>query len=574
MIKLFRYVRPYIAEFVFGPLFKLIEAIIELTLPTIMAFIIDNGVANSDTAYTLKYALIMIGLASTGVCFALMCQYLASSSSQGIGTALRRDMFRKIMQFSPREMDKFGVNSLSTRITNDVNRVQQAFAMVIRLLLRAPFICIGAFIMAFMINKKLSLIFLCVMPLFAVILAVIIKKTTPLYKTVQKKLDRVSVLAAEDMAGVRVIRAFNAADKHKKRFTRANDELFVIDKLVGKISAILNPATTLIINFGIVAILWLGGIEINSGNFSQGELIAFINYISQMLLALIVVSNLIVLFTRAGASASRVNEVLDCHISITEGTLDKADFSQDKIIEFKDVTFSYTSSGENVLTGINFCIRKGEKIGVIGVTGSGKTSLINLIERFYDTTEGEVLYYGKNVKEYTFKALRDGIGAVRQNMSFFHGTIRSNILCGRTGFSDEDILTASKISQLYEVVQLKENGFDSVVEAKGKNLSGGQRQRLAIARAVLGLPELLILDDCTSALDFATEAEVRKAVSSEFKEKTVITISQRVSSVIHCDRIIIMDNGVICDIGTHDELMKRSDIYVGLYNSQTDGGGL
>lgn len=573
MIDLFKlavFLKPYKKECIIGPAFKLLEAILELLLPTIIALIINNGVANHDTNYVLKMGGLMLLMAILGFCSSMICQYYAARASQGFGTTLRNTLFKHISSFSHSEIDTFGTSSLINRITNDVNQLQLAVAMLIRLVIRAPFICIGAIIMVMILDFKLSLIFLAVTPIFAIILYFVISKSSPLYRKYQKKLDKMGLILRENLSGVRVIRAFARTKNEKQRFYAANDDLTESAINVGKISALLNPMTSFVMNVAIIAILWVAGFHVNTGRLSHGEIIAFVNYITQILLALMVVSNLVIIFTRASASADRINELLAITTSIKDNTefLTNIVNNNTPSIQFTDVSFAYNNTGDMALENISITIHPGETIGLIGSTGSGKSTFTNLIPRFYDATKGNIFVDGINVKDYKLNELRNKIGIVPQNAVLFTGTIAENIRWGKQNATDEEIIIAAKIAQADEFISKLPDGYNTQVSRGGLNFSGGQKQRLTIARAVVSKPDILILDDSASALDFATDAALRKAINDISKNMTVIIVSQRVSTIKEVDKIIVLDNKHIVGTGTHKELMDNCKVYKEICLSQ------
>lgn len=560
MRKLLKYLKGYKLQLTIGPACKLLEAIFELIVPLVMADIIDVGVASGDSGYVIRQGGVMILLGAVGLCSALVCQKSASIASQGSGTKLRNELFRHINTLSHAEIDKIGTPSLITRMTNDINQLQYAVAMLIRLVIRAPFLVIGAMIMALSINLQLSLIFLIASPAIALVLYLIMSRSVPFFKLIQKRLDRLSLISREGLSGARVIRAFCKENKENKKFDKANDELASTSQSVGLLSAALSPLTYAITNLAIVAIVWFGGVQVNSGNMQTGEIIALVNYMSQILLAMVVVANLVVTFTKASASAARVNEVLETKPSITSGSDSEIKLKTDfPILEFKNVSFGY--GGEYVLKNLSFSIRKGETIGIIGTTGSGKSSLVSLIPRYYDTTEGEVILGGENVKTYPLHQLRRLCSVVMQKSVLFSGTIKSNLLWGKREATDEEITLALKTAQALEFVEKLPLGVDTPVAQGGKNFSGGQRQRLSIARALIAGSPILILDDSASALDFATDSALRRAIRENTKDITVFIVSQRVASVMDADKIIVLNDGVMEGLGSHSELIKSCDEY-------------
>lgn len=571
LLKLMKFLKPYKKQCIIAPAFKLIEAILELLLPTMMAIIINNGVAYHNESYVLKIGSIMIIMAICGFISSMICQYNAALVSQGFGTALRNNIFDHISSLSYAEIDSFGTATLINRITNDVNQLQLAVAMLIRLVIRAPFICIGAIVMAMMLDLKLSLILIAAAPIFALIIYFIINTTSPLYRKYQKKLDAIALVLRENLSGVRVIRAFAKTEDEKSRFDNASNGLTATAIHVGKVSALLSPMTSLVINSAVIAILWTGALHINSGSLSQGSIIAFVNYITQILLALIVISNLVIIFTKAFASANRINEVLAATSSVPDAApksaSETASYGSPKI-EFKNVSFGYSTTGDMALTDICASINPGETVGIIGSTGSGKSTFVNLIPRFYDVTNGEILIDGINVKDYSLKNLKNKIKSVPQKAVLFSGTIKENILWGNENASDEEIISALKVAQAYEFVSKLPDGLCTQVSRGGMNFSGGQKQRLTIARAIIAHPEILILDDSSSALDFATDAALRNAIKESSKNTTVLIVSQRASTVKYADKIIVFDDGKISGIGTHDKLWESSAVYKEICLSQ------
>ncbi|WP_394896406.1 ABC transporter ATP-binding protein [Clostridium paraputrificum] len=571
MFKLIPYLKDFKKECFLGPLFKLLEAILELIVPLVMAKIIDIGVKSYDTSYIIKMGILIIILGIVGLGSALVCQYFAAKASQGFGTKLRNELFRHINSLSHSEIDNIGTPSLITRIINDVNQLQVAVAMAIRLGVRAPFIILGSAIMAMFINLKLSLIFFLSIPLIVLTLYLVMGKSIPLYRVIQKKLDKISLITRENLEGVRVVRAFSKQEVEKDRFNIAALDHSNTAIKVGKLSALLNPLTFMIMNFSIAFIVWFGGIGVNNGNFTQGEIIAFVNYMTQILLTLIVVANLVIIFTKASASATRVNEVLDTKSSIKEAsssTKVQATNNSSKIIEFKNVSFSYNNSKQYSLENISLSINKGETIGIIGGTGAGKSTLVNLIPRFYESTEGEIFINGENIKNYSIKDLRNLFGIVPQKAVLFTGSLRENMKWANKNASDEEILMALDIAQCSDFVSNLKDGLDTAVLQGGKNFSGGQKQRLTIARALVGSPKIIILDDSSSALDFATDLKLRQALNIHAKEITTIIVSQRASSIKNSDKIVVLDDGKLAGIGTHEELLENSEVYKEICLSQ------
>ena len=553
-------------------MFKLTEAVFELIVPLITAMIIDNGVKKGDVPYIWRMGGLMLLLGIVGLLCAIICQKMASIASQGVGTVLRNELFHHINSLSHAEVDRFGTPSLITRITSDVNQLQYAVAMLIRLVIRAPFLAIGAVVMALFIDLKLGLIFVVVTPLIALVLYLVMSRSVPYFRVMQKKLDRISLVSREGLSGARVVRAFSRQKHEEERFTQAAEDQTRTAIQVGKLSALLNPLTYAIMNFGIVAIIWFGGIQVDTGTLEQGQIIAFVNYMTQTLLALIVVANLVVTFTKASASAARVNEVLETEPSVREPEGKTAEAKEgESRIEFRNVSFSYTGREPYVLEDLNFSIAPGETVGIIGGTGSGKSTLIQLIPRFYDTIQGEILVDGVNVKEYGFRMLRGKIGMVPQEAVLFSGTIETNLRWGCREATEEQMVQALRTAQAWDFVKALPKGIQSPVSQNGRNFSGGQRQRLTIARALTGSPNILILDDSASALDFATDAALRRAIRRETKDMTVLIVSQRVSSIRSADRIFVLDEGRLCGIGTHEELLENCGEYREICLSQASG---
>lgn len=572
LLKLLTFLKPYRKESIIGPIFKLFEAILELLLPTIVALIINHGVVTGDRAYVLRMGGLMLLMSVLGFGCSMVCQYYAARASQGFGTTLRNTIFKHISKLSYAELDQLGTQSLVNRVTNDVNQLQLAVAMLIRLVIRAPFICIGAIIMAMILDFKLSLVLLAATPVFAIILYLIITRSAPLYRSYQKKLDKIALVLSENLTGVRVIRAFAKSRTERQRFAEASDDITHTAIRVGRVSALLSPMTTLVVNGAIIAILWVGGIHINQGSLSQGEIIAFINYVTQILLALIVVSNLIIIFTKAASSAARINEVLAVQASVQDPVSVIANVAdtnaKSPAIQFEGVSFGYSTTGEKALSDISVIINHGETVGIIGGTGMGKSTFINLIPRFYDATEGEVKVDGINVKDYPLHHLRQKIGIVPQKAVLFTGTIADNIRWGNEHATDEEVILAAKIAQADEFITRLPDGYQTKISRGGLNLSGGQKQRLTIARAVATRPEILILDDSSSALDYATDAALRRAIREHSGGMTLLLVSQRVSTVQHADKIIVFDEGHIVGVGRHDDLLQGCDVYKEICLSQ------
>ena len=565
MLKLTPYLKGYRAKTVLGPLFKLVEALFELFTPIVVAWIIDKAIPmgqKGDFGGLIYGGVIILVLGVLGLGFALTAQFFASRASLGFGTNLRRDLYAHINTFSYAELDRFSTISLITRLTSDVNQTQQAVAMFIRLVLRAPFIVVGAIIMAMLINVKLSLIFIGASALIGIALFLILTGTMPKYKKVQEKLDDVSRLTRENLAGARVVRAFDAEDREKAGFDAASESLSSSSIKAGALSAILNPLTYAVLNLAVIAILYFGGKTVYYGDLTQGEIIALINYMTQILNAMVVFANLLVTFTKASASASRINEVLAVKPSMVEGA--GAEFNENEpAIRLDDVTFRYDGNVSPSLEHVTLSVNKGDSVGILGGTGCGKTTLISLMTRLYDATEGKVYVFGNDIKDYTDAQLYGLFGVAPQKAVLFSGTVRENMKWGKPDATDEEIEKALVVSQSKEFVDNLKGRLDFVVAQDGKNLSGGQRQRLTIARALVSQPEILILDDSSSALDFATDANLRKALNSLRAERklTTVTVSQRATSIKYCDLIVVLDDGKIVGQGTHEELINSCEVY-------------
>lgn len=571
MIKLVHYLKNFRKQVILGPIFKLTEAVFELIVPLVMAQIIDKGIYGQDRAYIFKMGGVLLLLAVVGLCCALTCQYFAAKASQGVGTEIRHDLFHHINELSYAEIDAVGTPGLINRLTNDVNQLQLSVAMLIRLVVRAPFLVIGATVMASMLDLKLSLLFVAAAVLIAVSIYLVMSRSIPFYQKIQKQLDKVSLITRENLSGVRVIRAFSGQKKETKRFNESAQDISKTAITVGKISALLNPLTTVIVNIAIILILYFGGVHVNSGALTQGEITALVNYMTMILLALIVVANLVVIFTKAAASAYRVNEIFEIKPSVTDESNEEQHIDERNNvpkIAFENVSFSYGSSKEYALNNVNLKIYPNETIGIIGGTGSGKSTLINLIARFYDVNSGKVLIDGVDIRRYPIKQLRNKIGIVPQKAVLFSGTLRDNMRWRDENATDSEIAEALKTAQATEFVEKLPDGYNTVIQQGGQNLSGGQKQRLTIARALVGSPEILILDDSASALDFATDAALRKALYREKNGMTVIIVSQRVSTVKSSDKIIVLDDGEIAGIGAHEELYKNCDVYREICESQ------
>lgn len=557
----------YKKEAVLSPLFKLLEALFELFVPIVVASLIDIGIGNADKGYAVKMFFLLVLLAVIGLCFSITAQYFAAKAAVGVGTRLRSVLFKKIQSLSFSELDNIGTSTMITRMTSDVNQVQSGINMFLRLFMRSPFIVFGAMIMAFTIDFQAALVFVCAIPILAVVVFAIMLISIPLYKKSQSRLDKVTGKTRENLTGARVIRAFCREEREINEFKDLNSQLTAAQKYVGKISALMNPVTFVIINVAIVVLIWVGAIRVEQGVLTQGAVVALYNYMSQILVELIKLANLIITMTKSVACCNRVTAVLE-----TSSTLQHTDsdtIETENCIDFVNVALTYQGAGGESLTDINFSIKPGETVGIIGGTGSGKSSLVNLIPHFYDCTRGGVYVDGKNVKSYSTAELREKIGIVLQKAVLFKGTIRDNLLWGNKNATEQQLVQALEIAQAADVVASKKNGLDEVIEQGGKNLSGGQKQRLTIARALVKQPEILILDDSASALDYATDARLRKAIKG-LKNTTVIIVSQRTSSIMSADKIIVMDDGKIVGIGTHSQLLDSCSIYQEIYSSQTD----
>ena len=572
MKRLAKYLRGLIKETILSPLFKLCEAALELTVPLIVALIIDNGIAKGDTGYIVKMCLILVLLGAVGLAFSATAQYYAAKAAVGFTAKIRRELFVKIQSLSYTDIDRIGTSTLITRMTGDASKVQNGLNLTLRLLLRSPFVVFGAMIMAFIVNPRPSVSFAVAIPVLSLIVFGIMFITMPMYKRVQSHTDDVLSTTRENLAGVRVIRAFCKEESEIEKFDSKNDALTRLHKRVGMISSLMNPLTYAIINLAILWLVYLGAVEVDTSNgvFTQGEVIALYNYMSQILIELIKLANLIITITRALASADRIAKVLDIVPTDSSGELTEGDKSE-YAVEFRNVSLTYSGAGDASLSDISFGVKHGETVGIIGSTGSGKTSLINMIPAFYPATSGEVLVNGRPVGEYNADYLRESIGIVPQKAMLFRGSIRENLKWAKSDATDDEIYQALKIAQAVGVVEDK-GGLDAMVEQGAANLSGGQKQRLTIARALVGKPKILILDDSASALDFATDASLRMALRSELDDTTLFIVSQRTSSIMHADKIVVLDDGKICNIGTHEELLESSSVYREIYNSQYKKG--
>ena len=557
-----KYLKPYRKEAVIGFFFKLIEAFFELIVPIVVADIIDYGILHQDQPYILQRGLLLLALALLGYACALVCQYFASKTSQGFGTYLRNDMFKAIHAYDYEDIDEIGIPSLMTRITNDTNQLQLAVAMTIRLASRSPFLILGSLVMAFRISVPIALIFICAAPILALAIYGVMSKSLPLYLKIQKQLDHVSLICRENLAGIRVIRAFSKQKQEKERFQQATQKQKDMQIQVGKLSALLNPSTSVIVNCAILVILYAGGLQVNAGYLTQGEVIALINYMNQILLSMFAFANVIVIYNKATACYKRVQEVLAIQPAIQDGKC-LIDNQEGPLVTFDHVSFSY--QGSHALHDISFSIHQGETIGIIGGTGSGKSTLIHLIPRFYEATQGQIYIKNRPIQDYSLFSLRQMIGLVPQQATLFTGTIKENICLAKENASDDEVKQALHLAQASFVDEWKDGIYSHITQG-GHNLSGGQKQRLTIARALVRNPELLILDDSASALDFATDAALRKAIAT--LPQTTIIVSQRVSAIMHADKILVLSHGELVGMGKHDELMKTCEIYQQIVTSQ------
>ena len=576
MKMIIQFMKDYKKESILAPLFKMLEALLELFVPLVVAQIIDRGIYYGDKRYIISMCLVMFLLAAIGLAFSLTAQYFAAKSAVGASTAMRSKLFAHIQSFGYEEMDRIGSATLITRMTSDINQVQNGINMALRLFLRSPFVVIGSVVMAFTIDFKAALIFVVTVPVLAIVLFTVMAVTKPIYKNVQNSLDRILNITRENLTGVRVIRAFHQEKNEKETFFAANDELTGFQKFAGKISGLSNPMTFIIINFAIIVLVYVGAIRVNAGSLSQGEVVALYNYMSQILVELVKFANLIVTITKALASVNRIGDIFEMSPKMKAGEtlieINKTGDSQLEetvpMVEFRDVSFGYHESGEAAISHISFRAKRGETIGIIGGTGSGKSTLVNLIPRFYDATDGMVLLNGKNVKEISFEELRTKIAVVPQKAQLYAGTIGSNLRLGFPEATEEDLEEALKVSQAKEFVDAKAGRLDAVVEQGGRNLSGGQKQRLTLARALVRKSEILIMDDSASALDYATDANLRKAIREMNHKPTVFIVSQRASSILNADQIIVLDDGKVAGIGNHEFLLESCDVYREIYETQ------
>lgn len=573
MKRLMMYLKDYKKESILAPLFKLLEAFFELMVPLVMANIIDYGISNRNMGYIGKMGLVLLLLGVVGLASSITAQFFAAKAAVGVSTKLRQALFDHIEDLSFTDIDKAGTSTMITRMTSDVNQVQSGINMTLRLFLRSPIIVFGAMIMAFTIDVKCALIFVVAIPLLSIVVFGIILSTIPMYKKVQSRLDQVLGITRENLTGVRVIRAFHQEAKEEERFRENNEALSAMQIFVGKISACMNPVTYVIVNGAIIALIYTGAVQVNIGNLSQGEVVAIINYMNQILVELVKLANLIVTMTKALACADRVASVFDigadaAYVGAQNQKLaDKVDKSA-PFLDFKHVSLTYQGAGAPTLQDMNFTVNRGDTVGIIGGTGSGKTSLVNLIPGFYPATEGEILLEGRDIKTMSDEELRGRIGVVPQKAVLFKGTIRSNLQWGKPDATEEEMWKALELAQASEVVEGKDGKLDATVAQNGKNFSGGQRQRLTIARALVREPEILILDDSASALDYATDAKLRAALRTLEDKTTTFIVSQRASTIRHADKIIVLDDGEIAGVGTHDELLKDCTVYQEIYYSQ------
>lgn len=569
MKKLLIYLKNYKKECVLAPLFKLLEASFELIVPLVMAAIIDRGIAVSDRPYIFKMGGVLVLLAAVGLTCSITAQYFAAKAAVGFATKLRYSLFSHIETLSFSEMDTVGSSTLITRITSDINQVQSGVNMVLRLFLRSPFIVFGAMIMAFTVNVKAALVFVVTIPLLSVVVFSVMLASIPLFKKVQSGLDQVLGHTRENLEGARVIRAFNKEEDEAREFNASNEFLTNMQLVVGRISTLMNPLTYIIINCAIIAVIWVGGKQVYGGIITQGEVVALVNYMSQILVELVKLANLIILINKAIACGNRIEEVLETKSSIVNAPSEvNAASDSENAVVFSHVSMAYASTSEEALTDIDFTAKKGQTIGIIGGTGSGKSSVVNLIPRFYDVSKGSVLVNGRDVRDYDLTELRDKIGVVMQKAVLFQGTIAENLRWGKPDATDEELWHAIEVAQAMDVVEGKEGKLDYMIEQGGRNLSGGQKQRLTIARAVVKDPDILILDDSASALDFATDARLRAALRNLQGNKTIFIVSQRTSSIQFADQIIVMDDGQVAGIGTHEQLLEQCEIYREIYESQ------
>lgn len=578
MKRIWVYLKDYKKECLLAPLFKMLEAIFELFVPLVVARIIDVGIASKDTGYIAKMCLLLVSLAIVGLVCSITAQYFSAKAAVGCSTGMRHHLFKHIQSLSFTEMDVIGTSTLITRMTSDINQVQNGVNLVLRLFLRSPFIVFGAMIMAFTIDWKAALVFVATIPVLSIIVFGIMLSTKPLYKKVQNGLDKILGITHENLSGVRVIRAFNKQEDEVNHFKEENKQLNHMQKFVGKISGLMNPLTYIVVNVATIVLIWVGAIRVNEGTLTQGQVVALYNYMAQILVELIKLANLIINITKSLACATRIDGIFKIKNSMESGTLEEKDvYAQVKegskaenvcAVEFKNVSIRYEGAGDESLSNVSFKVMKGETVGIIGGTGSGKSTLVNLIPRFYDATKGEVLIDGKNVKEYKLEYIRNKVDVVMQKALLFKGTIRENMCWGKKDATDEEIMQALKTAQAKEFVEKKEGVLDYYVDQGGKNFSGGQRQRLTIARALVSKPDILILDDSASALDLVTDANLRKAIAKMNPKPTLFIVSQRAASLMNADKIVVLDDGNVAGIGTHEELLNSCEVYQEIYYSQ------
>ena len=577
MKTLLAYLKGYKKESILAPLFKMLEASFELFVPLVMAAIIDVGIANQDKPYIVKMCFVLIALGIIGLVCSITAQYFAAKAATGVGTGIRHGLFEHIQKFTFTEMDQLGTSTLITRMTSDINQIQSGVNLVLRLFLRSPFIVFGAMIMAFTVDVKAALVFVVTIPLLSLIVFGIMLVTMPMYKKVQADLDQVLLATRENLTGARVIRAFNKEEDETKRFENANQILTDAQKYVGRISGMMNPLTYIIVNGAIIALIYVGAVRVDIGDLTQGQVVALINYMSQILVELVKLANLIISVTKAAACLNRVESVLAVKPDMNEGDVrwkgNSSEADRDlknkiPVVEFSHVSLTYKGTSDTSLSDINFCAEKGQTIGIIGGTGSGKSSLVNLIPRFYDATDGTVKINGRDIKEYQTENLREHIGVVLQKAVLFKGSIADNLRWGKEDATEQEMYEALDISQAREFVDTKQGGLEFQIEQGGRNLSGGQKQRMTIARALVRKPEILILDDSASALDFATDAALRKSIKEMKNQPTVFIVSQRAASIQYADQIIVLDDGAMAGIGTHEELLKDCPVYQEIYYSQ------
>lgn len=564
-----KYLKDYKKESVLAPLFKMLEASFELFVPLVVAAIIDTGIAQENRSYILKMGGVLVGLAFIGLMCSVTAQYFSAKAATGFATKLRHALFAHLQSLSFTEVDSIGTSTMITRMTSDINQVQSGVNMTLRLFLRSPFIVFGAMIMAFTVDVKAAWIFAVVIPLLSIVVFGIMLVTIPLYKKVQQSLDKVLGKTRENLTGVRVIRAFNQEEKETEEFRERNEALTAIQKFVGKISAAMNPVTYVIVNGALIALIWTGALRVDNGCISQGEVVALVNYLSQILVELVKLANLIILMTKAAACANRISAAFAVEPGMKQQSPEaRGQKDTENIVVFEHVGLAYKGAAEEAVSDISFAVKRGQTVGIIGGTGSGKSTIVNMIPRFYDATAGRVLINGTDVREYPLQELRKKVGMVLQKAVLFKGTIRDNLKWGKEDASEEELWRALEISQAKEFVDTKEGGLDYKIEQGGKNLSGGQKQRLTIARAVVRNPEILILDDSASALDFATDARLRQAIRGMKDKLTVFIVSQRASSIQYADQIIVMDDGKIAGIGKHEDLLHSCEVYKEIYESQ------